>query len=376
MRTTVTRILTASLLLAACLAVPAPAVAGDLPAVHKSIPVATDAVWTEQDYLRAKPIQLRWRTPEGVETQSVSNGPAVGRPPRRPTVSSAKWQAKQLVDPRRLEIGSRGLGSRFLQPQMGQAPGIEPHNRGTAHLYYTSSRLIPTDARLYYPYVTVGKVFMRDGGDTFVCSGAVIDKRLVLTAGHCVHDGDGFFDSFRFVPAYHDGSGPTGEWQVTNVWTTGEWAAGGNEVPNVADFGILVIQDKSSDKIGSVVGTLGWLTNNLASNDLTILGYPTNHDKGTKMHQVHSGQWEPSDVGNFIYGSDMGGGSSGGPWVQNFNVKAKGQKGGNSKQRLRVVGVTSWGYASKKPRIQGSSTLNSAFTGMRQQACNETPGNC
>ena len=377
MRLPITRFLTALLLLAAGWGFAGPATAGELPAVHKHIPVATDAEWTELDFLRARPVQQRWRAPEeGVESQSHSTGPVMSRPPRRPTVSPTMWQAAQLADPRKLERWGRGLENRYLQPLNMGSTGIEPHNRGTAGLYYTSSRLIPTDARLFYPYVTVGKVFMMDGGDTFVCSGAVIDKRLVLTAGHCVHDGDDFLDSFRFVPAYHDGSGPTGDWQVTDVWTTGEWAAGGGNIPNVADFGILVIQDKSSGKIGSVVGTLGWMTNSLAPNDLTILGYPTNHDKGMKMHQVHSGQWEPEDAGNFIYGSDMGGGSSGGPWVQNFNVKAKGQKGGNSKKRLRVVGVTSWGFVSKKPRIQASSTLNSAFVGMRQQACSDTPGNC
>ncbi len=72
----------------------------------------------------------------------------------------------------------------------------------------------------------------------------------------------------------------------------------------------------------------------------------------------------------------MRGGSSGGPWVQNFGIKAKKQKGGGNSKTNRVVGVTSWGYTSKKLRAQGSSIPGSSFVEIWNMACGNASGNC
>jgi hypothetical protein len=90
---------------------------------------------------------------------------------------------------------------------------FEPRDVGQAGAWFSSSRLIPSDARMHYPYRTVGKLFfVVPGLGEGHCSAAVIRPRLVLTAVHCVHQGsggaDGFFQSFVFVPAYHEGNAP------------------------------------------------------------------------------------------------------------------------------------------------------------------------
>jgi hypothetical protein len=72
----------------------------------------------------------------------------------------------------------------------------------------------------------------------------------------------------------------------------------------------------------------------------------------------------------------MRGGSSGGPWVQNFGTPASGQSGAYNSGLNRVVGVTSWGYTATGPKVQGSSILTSTFTNILNRACSHRSGNC
>jgi len=79
---------------------------------------------------------------------------------------------------------------------------------------------------------------------------------------------------------------------------------------------------------------------------------------------------------NVEYGSDMRGGSSGGPWVQNFGVLASGQSGGVNSGTNRVIGVTSYGYTSTDPLVQGSSIPDLCFIDLLNLACTHRGGNC
>ena len=256
--------------------------------------------------------------------------------------------------------------------------GVPARDYGTGGLDFTSSRLLPEEARLTYPYSTVGKIFFTDAaGDAFVCSGAVISSRIVLTAGHCAFDevADVFFSDFLFIPAYFEGGAPFGAWSVTVVFVSSVWADGGG-VPNAEDFAVLVIDDLDGQKIGDVTGFLGYKLDLLADNHLTMLGYPVNHAGGERMHQVNTGDWFEFGDGTVGYGSDMGGGSSGGPWVQNFGKRAQNQTGGENAQRNRVLGVASFGFEDGAIRAQGSSVLNKGFKKLFASACKQAAGNC
>jgi len=73
---------------------------------------------------------------------------------------------------------------------------------------------------------------------------------------------------------------------------------------------------------------------------------------------------------------DMRGGSSGGPWVQNFGSLADGQTGGLNAALNRVVGVTSYGYTSFDPKAQGAAIFDSRFTTILNTMCSHKGGNC
>ncbi|MBT8101310.1 MAG: trypsin-like serine protease, partial [Gammaproteobacteria bacterium] len=172
--------------------------------------------------------------------------------------------ASSLLKEPRPQDGYLTLAERLVDaedlPVINEAAAVAA---GTHEQYYSSSRLIPTSARLTYPYRAAGKIFFEDDGSNFICSGSVIDRRLVVTAGHCVHSGsdgdDGFFENVVFIPAWHEGDAPFKLWAATWIATTPSWASSNGVVPNDADFAIFEVADQDVDgemrALGDVVGT-------------------------------------------------------------------------------------------------------------------------
>ncbi|MGI9435201.1 MAG: trypsin-like serine peptidase [Geminicoccaceae bacterium] len=262
---------------------------------------------------------------------------------------------------------------------------VEPNDAGTSNAYFSSSRLIPTDARRTYPYRAVGKLFFTQPGQgNFVCSAAVLRPRIILTAGHCVHSGtngpNGFYRNFQFVPAFHQGRADFFRWNAVWLVTTGSWASGGGNVPNRADFAIIELRDRvfqgAPRRVGAFTGFFGFQTNALVPNHAKLLGYPVNFDSGQIMHQVDAGAAATAPAETVLYGSDMQGGSSGGPWVENFGQPAAGQTGGQAFRPNRIVGVTSYAFTDVAVMLQGSSILNNEFLAIYNRACGRRAGNC
>ncbi|ASQ46466.1 trypsin-like serine peptidase [Legionella clemsonensis] len=256
-------------------------------------------------------------------------------------------------------------------------------NRGLSGANFSSSRLVPVTADLVYPYRTVGRLFFTvPGQGNFTCSAAVIKQRIILTAGHCVHSGtsSGYFTNFLFIPAYRSGKAPLRSWSWNYVLTTSTWARGGGVVPNSADYAVIEVKDNvigsSTRRLGSVTGVLGWKTYSLIPNHVHLLGYPCNLDSCQLMHQVSAESYRAVVPNNVEYGSDMQGGSSGGPWVQNFGMPARGQTGGLNPARNAVVGVTSYGYVDTRYMLQGSSVLDNRFIALLNTICARRSGNC
>jgi len=308
---------------------------------------------------------------------------AAARPESRPTETEAAtgFNVGQEVGP---DLGDMLFPVDVVSAETPSS-GLTPEDMGTLRTPFSSSRLVPTDARLHYPYRASGKLFFqKPGGGSFICSGAVLRPRLILTAGHCVHQGSGgsggFYTRFLFVPAYHNGQAPYQAWNWRWVVTTGSWATSNGSVPNAADFAIIEVEDRrfgsQIKRIGDVVGWFGYRTNALVNNHNKKLGYPGNHDQGQIMHQVDSADFRSGGQNTRLYGSDMRGGSSGGPWIENFGVKAAGQTGGLQPWPNRIIGVTSYGYVAVGPKVQGSSILNQEFLTILNMACQHKAGNC
>jgi V8-like Glu-specific endopeptidase len=262
------------------------------------------------------------------------------------------------------------------------APAEEavPEAVGTGGIHFTSTRTYPRQQDRTYPSSAVGKLFFKDSaGNSYICTGSVIRPGVVLTAGHCVHQGSGggagFYNSFTFVPGYSrvglTETRPFGTWSNwTYVTTTSSWATGGGSVPNVGDWALIVFnKDGANRRIGDYTGYLGYLYPALVGRHMTVLGYPANLDGGTQMHRVES-MANNGGTNNGTWGSDMTGGSSGGPVVLNFRQDYTGLSSYTQDNLAnRLTSVVSWGYISPSPQIQGGAQFDSNFGAMLSATC-------
>ena len=336
----------------------------------RALAAATRQYWTPERLANARPKRAATNFAAEAFVAPESGGAPQVSPGRGPAAGVAPNLQNRLYDP-----SIAGSSAAQLEED-----GIAPQNAGTLAAHFTSSRLVPTSADTAYPYRTAGKLFFSDGVSNFVCSASVISYRVLVTAGHCVHSGTsaGFYRNFLFVPAFRNGSAPFGTWNWAFVTVTSTWANGGGGVPNAADYAMFEMADRATapTRIGQVTGFLGWQTQSLARNHVTMLGYPCNLDSCNQMHQVTAGSFRATSPNNVEYGSDARGGSSGGPWVQNFGVASAGQTGGTNAVMNRVVAVTSYGYISTDPKVQGASIPDSRWVQLWNTVCAHRAGNC
>jgi V8-like Glu-specific endopeptidase len=177
---------------------------------------------------------------------------------------------------------------------------------------------------------TNGKIFFVDprnnGG--YVCSGSALNsgsKRLVVTAGHCAVVGGGngqVMLNWIFIPGYNRGSEPRGRfsaywfhystgWSVRNDWQR--------------DFAFVVTNTNGSGQLlVNAAGGHGFRVNGGYSRYVHIAGYPGNRESG----EVQWYCWGTTDrwpgANAYRLGCDFGGGSSGGPWLEDYQPNGLG----------------------------------------------------
>ncbi|MGC4807507.1 hypothetical protein [Micromonospora sp. DT233] len=170
---------------------------------------------------------------------------------------------------------------------------------------------------------TVGKVFFYNpsNGGNYVCSAGTVNsgsKRLVMTAGHCVHGGAGgtWMQNWVFVPYYNYGSAPYGQWSAKSLTTFNAWINSSDLSRDVA--WVVTWPNASNQLLVNVVGGNGIMANYPYQQFITILAYPA--------APPFDGGWQQYCQGNsYQSGNKMAmncgftGGSSGSPWLQGYS---------------------------------------------------------
>jgi V8-like Glu-specific endopeptidase len=203
---------------------------------------------------------------------------------------------------------------------------------------------------------TNGKVFFRnqqDGRD-YVCSGSAVNsasKRLVITAGHCVHGGPGetWHANWVFAPGYDHGPGPEATFAAASFRAFDEWITYGASGRGFSsDVAFVTTQDnENGETVADAVGGHGLATGGSREFDASIFGYPVNLDAGERMWTC-TGTTGTQQIDTFLFpsisGCDFGPGSSGGPWLAEYD---------DSTGRGYVRSVTSFGPSNSTAYISG-----------------------
>ena len=128
----------------------------------------------------------------------------------------------------------------------------------------------------------MGILFFTDksAADHF-CTASVVNSPggdLVITAGHCVYstaDG-GYKSDIAFVPGYHDGQSPYGQWTPAKILVADGWKSSAD--PSV-DVGFLVMNKSGSGaSIQSVTGAASVAFDGGFGQVVTVPAYPAGVD--------------------------------------------------------------------------------------------------
>ena len=335
------------------------------------------AYWTPERLATARPVDLRADLNElASEPLEAATGAVVSAEGARPAIAVAPNNGNFLLNPATVPA----------YEEEGVTSGEdEPGAYGTSLRRYSNTRNVPFAASTdnAYPHRTIGKwFFTRPGVGNFVCSASVIQRRIVATAGHCLHPGNGNPNSWYinrvFVPSYRTGAAPFGLWTANRCSVTATWFNGGGGVPNAADYGMCDMNDRLGSRIGIITGWLGWRTLSLASNHAHIFGYPGNLDNGLYMNQNSAGAGPFNGNNTYIYGSPQRGGVSGGPYIQNYGIAPACSSGCTASLagRNQVIGVASYIPVSTFPHYVGASVLDSRWVAVWNAVCAFRAGNC
>jgi V8-like Glu-specific endopeptidase len=126
----------------------------------------------------------------------------------------------------------------------------------------------------------VGAIFFSVGGvvSAHYCTGSVVHSKsgdLIATAGHCVYDKlfGGWNNHIVFVPGYHDGIAPYGEWVATTAYVDNYWVS--KEDPDV-DVAFLKVRKVGggSQTLESLTGADTFTEGPGYSNAISVASYP------------------------------------------------------------------------------------------------------
>ena len=180
-----------------------------------------------------------------------------------------------------------------------------------------------------YPKSTIGKLFFTLNGSNYVCSASVINRSTLITAGHCNSDGKGHFATNRlFCPSWQNGVYPSiGCWSVVTSVISSRWHYSSDPDYDYSCLITAVGGTKVWNKIGNVTGWLGRAWNWGPSQAVRTFGYPQAAPfNGGTLQTTASTEWYTQDFVaggqvSKIIGSDLTGGSSGGPWILGWTSK-------------------------------------------------------
>jgi V8-like Glu-specific endopeptidase len=204
--------------------------------------------------------------------------------------------------------------------------------RGSAETVIGPDGRTRVTATTTYPASAVGQIEIHqngtpaNGGGDFICTGWLIDRNSILSAGHCVYDPvspAGWIESATWYPGRNGNTDPFGGCAVRTQWAPPtEWVQNGRPY---FDFAVLNFATSGPCRnIGATTGTFGLYAtptlNALNNAPAFVQGYPGDKPDGTQWRM--SGRITRANKRFAFYPMDTFGGQSGSPvwWNRSSGV--------------------------------------------------------
>lgn len=214
----------------------------------------------------------------------------------------------------------------------GDAPAMTRQPRATADVVTGAS--VSRATTWTGPAVpTVGRLYFTQGRGKFECSASSVDSprgNVIVTAGHCVTEDGVASTNVVFVPGLTPTSAPYGRFSVTKLFTTPQWK--GNDQSSAAalnyDVGFAVVAPNAvtGKSLEDTAGAYG-IDFSDALGQVTVLGYPGQNPTADGNTLQFCSGLQFADNGADVDATtdratwcDLGGGSSGGPWLRGFDA--------------------------------------------------------
>jgi V8-like Glu-specific endopeptidase len=224
------------------------------------------------------------------------------------------------------------------EPRLTRASEFQP---AAEYPFPYGRRSVENPLRKIAPYRQVGRVFFRQNGVRYSCSGSSVVggwRHVVFTAGHCLNDGAGNWSTdVVFVPARRTGKfkNPYGRFSAKELWVPAGWSDNQWWAYDLGAFN--VGKNKKRKTLRKSVGALGFAYNEGRVQHWDVFGYPARAPwAGNRLvtcstaHAVDDLNANgPDSIG---VGCDLTGGSSGGPWIVGL------------RRSNMLNGITSYGY--------------------------------
>jgi V8-like Glu-specific endopeptidase len=230
---------------------------------------------------------------------------AAAKPKPLPKVHKGEGQAAE-VKPE----GEQGSVAPGYPEDKGESTPqeVEPRGRGGN----------PVAHPLVWPYTTCGKLFFTQADTPFTASASVVARNVLLTAGHCVFEGE-WSQNVMFRPSFPDrvSTDPAYQfsWSYEAAWTG--WTQHSNRA---FDYGFIWIDNNPGDHLG----WLGMMWNaSTKGRTWDAVGYPGTPSppfNASEMIEAIGTVASSATAGTIgLTNDNMEHGSSGGPWITDLN---------------------------------------------------------